>query len=172
MRLRGLPAALLFLFAACAAADQSIAVGPGIFFSPANVTVSPGETVTWTWAGAPHSATSDLQSGPEVWDSGIISTGSFSHIFRTPGTYKFYCRIHSFPGGTAMNGSVTVLQPTTPTPTATPTTTSSISPSPTAPAPNATPSTAVPTLGPAARLAMAFGLLAAALFLLLFSRSR
>jgi hypothetical protein len=77
-----------------------------------------------------------------------------------------------------MNGSVTVLQPATPTPTPTvapaltptPTATFSTSPSPTVPRPTSTPSTAVPTLGPAARLAMAFGLVAAALFLLLLSR--
>ena len=170
MRSRGVLVGLLFLFAACAAADQSIAVGPGIAFTPSTVTVSPGETVTWVWAGVLHSSTSDLQTGPEVWDSGIISTGTLAHTFRTPGTYRFYCRVHSFPGGTIMNGSVTVLQPATPTPT--PTTSLSISPTPTVPGPTSTPSTAVPTLGPAGWMAMAFGLAAAALFLLLFPRPR
>ncbi len=168
MRARGLLVGLLLLCAAYAAADQTIAVGPGIAFTPSDVTVSPGETVTWVWAGAFHSSTSDLQTGPEVWDSGIISTGTLSHTFMTPGTYKFYCQVHSFPGGTAMNGSVTVLQPVTPTPT--PTTNLTISPSPTVPGPTSTPSSAVPTLGPAARLAMVFGLAAAALFLLLSRR--
>ena len=171
-------AGLLFLGAVGAAADQTIAVGPGISFSPSDVTISPGETVTWAWAGAFHSSTSDLQTGPEVWDSGIIATGTFAHTFTTPGIYHFYCKVHSFPGGTIMNGSVTVLQPVTPTPTPTvappltptPTATFSISPSPTVPRPTSTPSAAVPTLGPSARLAMAFGLVAAALFLLLFSR--
>lgn len=168
MRVRGLLVGLLFLFATYAAADQSVAVGPGLSFSPSDITISPGETVTWTWAGVFHSSTSDSQTGPEVWDSGIISTGSLSHTFHTPGRYPYYCRVHSFPGGTAMNGSVTVLQPVTPTPTPT----LSLSSSPTVPGPTSTPSAAVPTLGPAARLAMAFGLVAAALSLLLFSRPR
>jgi hypothetical protein len=75
-----------------------------------------------------------------------------------------------------MNGSVTVLQPATPTPTSgppltpTPTTTFSTSPSPTVPGPTSTPPSTVPTLEPAGQLAMALGLAAAALFLLVFRR--
>ena len=180
------------LYCACAAADQTVNVGPGIAFSPANVTVAPGEKVTWVWAGVFHSSTSDSQIGAEVWDSGIISTGSFSHTFTTPGTYPYYCRVHSFPGGTAMNGSVQVLGAVTPTPTATPpptltptgltltsTPTTTVLPSltptsaPTTPSVTFTPFRgAVPMLGGVARLALALGLVAAALALLFFSRSR
>jgi plastocyanin len=108
------------LCCAFAAADQTVNVGPGIAFSPSSVTVAPGETVTWVWAGVFHSSTSDSQSGAEVWDSGIISTGQFSHTFTTPGTYPYYCSLHSMPGGTAMNGTVQVTGLTTPTPTQTP----------------------------------------------------
>ena len=112
------------LCAAAAAADQTITVGPGISFSPSTVSISPGETVTWTWAAAslPHSTTSDATTGPEVWDSGVQTAGSFAHTFNTPGDYAFHCQVHSFAGGTAMNGVVQVVATATPTATATATT--------------------------------------------------
>jgi plastocyanin len=144
-----------------ARADQSVQIGPGLSFSPANITIAPGEKVTWSWAGSPHSTTSDATSGPEVWDSGIQVLGSsFSHTFTTPGTYPYYCKVHSFPGGTMMNGSVTVaaLTPTptiTGTPTSTPTITRTFTPAPATPTPGpaATPtpiagSGSIPTLSP------------------------
>ena len=157
------------LYAACAAGDQTVVVGPGLSFSPSNVTVAPGEKITWVWTGYFHSSTSDATTGPEVWDSGIINTGSFDHVFTTPGSYPYYCKVHSFPGGTAMNGSVQVIEPVTPTPTATPVPNSS----PTAtPATTPTPSSgAVPTLGAAGKLALALGLIVAAWILFFFSRS-
>ena len=199
MRARLVLAGLLYC-ACAAAADQTVNVGPGNAFSPASVTVAPGEKVTWVWAGAFHSSTSDSQIGAEVWDSGIISTGQFSHTFTTPGTYPYYCSLHSFPGGTAMNGTVQVLGAVTPTPTqtpppsATPTITPtltptglSLTPTPTASAPpsltpTSPPSTpsvtftpfrgAVPMLGNTARVALALGLVAAAWALIFLSRSR
>jgi plastocyanin len=118
--------------------DQTVQVGPGMTFSPANVTVAPGDTVTWNFNEL-HTSTSDPQIGPETWDSGQLSSGTFSHTFNTPGTYPYHCFIHSFPGGTLMNGVVEVsgVGPT-PTPTATP---------PTQPTPTATftPPGATPT---------------------------
>jgi plastocyanin len=169
MRVRFVLAGLLYC--ACAAADQTVNVGPGLSFSPSSVTVAPGEKVTWVWAGVFHSSTSDSQSGAEVWDSGIIATGQFSHTFTTPGTYPYYCQVHSFPGGTIMNGSVQVLGAATPTPTATP------PPALTPTSPPSTPSVtftpfrgAVPMLGTAGRMALVLGLIAAAWFLLAFYR--
>lgn len=160
-----------FLCCAVAAADQTVNVGPGTAFSPPSVSVAPGEKVTWVWAGAIHSSTSDAATGPEVWDSGIISTGSFEHVFTTPGTYPYYCRVHSYPGGTFMNGVVEVVAPPTLTPTAISTLTATATPTgiPATAAPTATPSAgaAVPTLGPGGELALAFGLVALGLVLLL-----
>jgi plastocyanin len=118
--------------------DQTVQVGPGMTFSPANVTVAPGDTVTWNFNEL-HTSTSDSQIGPETWDSGQLSSGTFSHTFNTPGTYPYYCFIHSSPGGTLMNGVVEVSGVgATPTPTAT---------SPTQPTPTATftPPGATPT---------------------------
>ena len=118
--------------------DQTVQVGPGMTFSPANVTVAPGETVTWNFNEL-HTSTSDSQIGPETWDSGQLSSGTFSHTSNTPGTYAYHCFIHSSPGGTLMNGVVEVSGGgATPTPTATP---------PTQPTPTATftPPGATPT---------------------------
>ncbi len=144
------------LYAACASGDQTVTVGPGFSFSPPSVSVAPGEKVTWSWAAGPHSSTSDSAAGPEVWDSGVRSTGSFDHVFTTPGTYPYYCVVHSFPGGTAMNGVVEVLAPATPSPTPTNV--------PGTPVPLQ--ATAVPMLGAAGKLALALGLAALSYFLL------
>jgi plastocyanin len=153
------------LYCACAAGDQTVTVGPGTAFSPPSVTVVPGEKVTWVWVGVFHSSTSDTATGPEVWDSGIISTGSFFHVFTTPGTYPYYCRVHSFPGGTFMNGVVEVIGPATATPT--PDVTPTIAPGTAVPTSTPLPAAAIPALGPAGELVLAFALVALSLFLLL-----
>jgi plastocyanin len=145
-------AGLLALFIALpAAADQTVQVGPGLSFSPGTVTVSPGEAVIWNFQ-ALHTSTSDSQTGPEVWDSGFLSSGTFSHTFTTPGSYPYYCAIHSSPGGTAMNGLVVVsgagVTPTS-TPSATPIfspPTASATPTATSPATASATPTAAPTV--------------------------
>jgi plastocyanin len=73
------------------------------FFSPANITVAPGTTVTWVNNGrAPHTATATSPSG--AFDSGTLQPGqSFSFTFNRPGTYAYHCAIHPF-----MSGTVTV----------------------------------------------------------------
>lgn len=88
--------------------SQAVIVGPGMTFTPANMTVREGDTVTWEFR-ALHTTTSDSRTGPEVWDSGSMSTGTFSHTFSTTGTYPYHCFLHSVPGGTAMNGVITVV---------------------------------------------------------------
>jgi hypothetical protein len=118
--------------------------------------------VTWNFNEL-HTSTSDSQIGPETWDSGQLSSGTFSHTFNTPGTYPYYCFIHSSPGGTLMNGVVTVsgvgatptptatFTPPGATPTATPTLAGVATPTatPTTPAP-ATPTATPPPPGPSA----------------------
>ena len=117
---------------------------------------------------ASNSTTSDATTGPEVWDSGIQTAGSFAHTFNTPGDYAFHCQVHSFAGGTAMNGVVQVAAAATPTATATAT------PTPLPPPVTPTPGTGntIPALSAAGRIALAAGLAIAALLWLAFSRSR
>jgi plastocyanin len=150
-------------------ADQSVQVGPGTVFSPSTVTVSPAEAVIWSFQ-AFHTSTSDTATGPEVWDSGFRSSGTFSHTFQTPGTYPYYCRVHSFPGGTVMNGVVQVLGAgVTPTstpipPTATPTPNESATPVP--------PGAPIPALDSRGRMLFALALAAAGVMALFLSGRR
>jgi len=140
----GKAALLLFGAAAAVHGDQTVTVGPGLAFSPATVTVAPGETVTWDFQ-AQHTSTSDAMTGPEVWNSGVLSSGTFSHTFATPGTYPYFCALHSFPGGTMMNGVVQVKGAgATPTPTGATTPTPTAVPATPTPTPTGT-STPVPT---------------------------
>lgn len=104
--------AILLPFAA-SGATTTVAVGPAFAFTPSSVTVAPGDTVQWNFFGF-HTTTSDTSTGPEVWDSGIMGSGSFSHTFTTVGDWPYYCFLHSTPGGTSMNGVVHVVAPVLP----------------------------------------------------------
>jgi plastocyanin len=65
----------------------------GMAYNPAIITVSAGTTITWTNKDASdHTVTSTTG----LFDSGTISvTGTWSHLFSTPGTYTYLCSIHS-----------------------------------------------------------------------------
>ena len=71
-------------------------------------TIHAGETVQWTWLSGAHSTTSGRCSlgcaGDGLWDSGVLSGGSFSHTFPTTGTFPYFCQVH----GVMMQGSVVV----------------------------------------------------------------
>ncbi|MDB4967536.1 MAG: plastocyanin [Myxococcales bacterium] len=76
------------------------------FYTPANVTIAAGGTVTWTFAGAnPHTVTSGAGTPTGMFDSGIKSTGTFSFTFPTAGSVGYYCMVHGF---AVMHGTVTV----------------------------------------------------------------
>jgi plastocyanin len=83
------------------AADQAVAIG-GFAFSPASLTVSVGDTVTWTNNDQQtHTATADDAS----WNSGNIAGGGGTKAvtFTTAGTFPYHCAIHS-----SMTGTLTV----------------------------------------------------------------
>ncbi len=83
------------------AANQAVAIS-GFSFSPATVTVSIGDTVTWTNSDAQaHTATADSAA----WDSGTIagSGGTGAVTFSTAGSFPYHCTIHP-----TMTGTVTV----------------------------------------------------------------
>jgi amicyanin len=82
-------------------------------FSPASLTVSVGDTVTWTNEDtAPHTVT--VSDGPEKFASPTLQQGqTFSYTFTKAGTYSYYCAVHP-----DMKASVTV-QGSTPPPTTT-----------------------------------------------------
>jgi plastocyanin len=78
-------------------ASSHYAGGP--FFSPANLTVKVGKTVTWVNKDTvTHTVTSD---GSSLFDSGFMPTGStFRFTFTQAGTYPYYCTVHPYMKGT------------------------------------------------------------------------
>lgn len=78
---------------------NAVAVGDNIF-TPANIVVAVGTTVTWTWS--PNSTTHNVVF-PDGSKSPDQATGTYSRIFSTAGTFNYSCTLHS-----GMNGSVKV----------------------------------------------------------------
>lgn len=86
-------------------------------FTPADVVVAEGDTVTWTVTKSinePHTVTSgtsgDADAG-KLFDSGLADTETlkadgmtFSFTFEKAGTYAYFCQVHA-----GMAGSVTVV---------------------------------------------------------------
>lgn len=82
--------------------SNAVTVGNN-FFSPANMSVATGATVTWTWAMGDtlhQIAFTDGAAG-----SAKQSSGSFQRTFSTAGTYNYFCTVH---GAAVMSGTITV----------------------------------------------------------------
>ena len=86
-----------------------------IAYRPTKLTVTAGSTVTWNQMDAgTHTITSGtvaqgagaVTEQPDgMFASGEIATGKkYSHMFATPGTYKYFCEIHP----ATMTGEITV----------------------------------------------------------------
>ena len=86
----------------------------GFAYSPAELTITAGDTVTWTNLDAvEHTATATDGS----WDTGLLGQGATGSItFTTPGTYDYLCTPHP-----SMTGRIVVAaasqQSATPAPT-------------------------------------------------------
>jgi plastocyanin len=70
-------------------------------FTPANVTIAPGTTVTWiNHDDVPHTATSTTRA----FASAALDTDEkFSFTFSKAGTFPYYCAVHPH-----MTGQITV----------------------------------------------------------------
>jgi amicyanin len=72
-------------------------------FTPAELTVSAGDTVTWTNRDdVPHTVVSQ-GSDPTLRSDALDTSDTYSHAFPRPGTYDYYCSIH-----THMTGRIVV----------------------------------------------------------------
>ncbi len=98
---------IAFGFCAAVAATQAAAQGTtpqvtidNFAFTPAQITVSPGTTVTWlNRDDIPHTVTD--AADPREFKSPPLDTGdSFSHLFAKPGTYRYFCSLHAHMQGT------------------------------------------------------------------------
>jgi plastocyanin len=79
-------------------------------FSPVNLTVIAGTTVTWQWAdgAAGHNVVPDAGSIPAGSGDLASAPHSYQFTFDTPGTYHYHCAAHGTAGGGGMSGTVTV----------------------------------------------------------------
>ena len=69
-------------------------------FTPVNIVVASGSTVTWTWADGVSLHNVTFADGTRSTDR---ATGTYARTFSTAGTFNYSCTLH---GG--MNGSVKV----------------------------------------------------------------
>jgi plastocyanin len=113
-RLAALLAALLVPAIPAGAANQTVAVSSNLF-TPADVTVQQGDTVTWSNGGGLHNVVFDDGSFemPAAPDS---SPWSVSRAFATVGVFRYYCEQHGYPNGVDMSGAVNVQPAGTPPP--------------------------------------------------------
>ena len=102
------------------AANADVAI-KGKAFEPSTITISQGDTVTWTVTesiGEPHSVTSGTpQDSGKIFDSGTAGANnsfklrdngaSYQYTFDEAGEYLYYCVIHP----AEMTGKVVVLAP-------------------------------------------------------------
>ncbi len=77
----------------------------GSSFNPAAASIAVNGVVKWTNNdGINHTVTSGTQGSADgIFDSGLATGSSVCLQFNNAGTYKYYCRIHTF-----MTGTVTV----------------------------------------------------------------
>lgn len=108
--------ALVLLPASLMAADHQVVVD-NFSFTPANLTIQVGDTVTWTNEGGTHNVSAD--DGSFRCADGCDSTGgngdpapagwSFTLTFDEPAELiGYHCEPHGAPGGVGMAGSITV----------------------------------------------------------------
>src|ERR1700694_5536767 len=111
-------ALLLFVVSSASAANTTVPVGNFFFCSSSfqngtcTTTISVGDTVSWSFAGAtvPHTTTSDTGA----WDSHPVSPGgSFQFTFTQAGSFPYHCAIHP----TLMHGVIVVQAAAAATPT-------------------------------------------------------
>ena len=119
MSRRSALAAALSVLATLAGAPAASAQGPVIHaldgtqpedfrWSPKEVTVKAGETVTWSFTGttAPHNVASTGSNWIPTFRNGdaAFTPPPASYTFSTPGIYRFVCEIHA----STMDGTVIV----------------------------------------------------------------
>jgi len=73
-------------------------------FSPAQLSVNKGATVTWTNEdGTAHTVTAGAPGAPSgKFDQQIDGGKTFTFTFADAGTYEFFCKIHTTMKGTVL----------------------------------------------------------------------
>ncbi len=84
-----------------AGGDSAVSI-ENFAFGPGDITVSVGDTITWTndEASVGHTTTSD----DGIWNSALLKPGeTFEQTFTEAGTFTYFCSIHP-----SMKASITV----------------------------------------------------------------
>ena len=88
---------------------KTINATPQIAFSPAQLTVTQGDTVTFAFGSVGHNVYFDNDpNGAPPSIPGVNSNTSVQRVFATVGVFNFYCHIHP-----EMHGTITVAAPDT-----------------------------------------------------------
>ncbi len=83
-------------------------------FTPRELTVHPGDTVTWVNQGGFHNVTADdgsfrcAEGCTGAAGDPSSAAWTFTRTFTAVGRQAFYCEVHGGPGGTGMSGVVIV----------------------------------------------------------------
>jgi plastocyanin len=93
-------------------APTTVHVNVANFSFSTNVTIHIGDTVEWDWVSGTHTVTS-VAGSADPFNSGVKSSGDFTHVFDVAGTFNYFCSIHGFDNGDGtaggMSATVTVL---------------------------------------------------------------
>jgi plastocyanin len=101
---RAILTALALAAAFPAGAFGATLTNAGKAFGPADVSVAPGDSVTWNWSSGPHNV--HVMSGPETFDSGIKDAGgTYTRQLTAAGTYTYQCDVHPSMRGTVVVGA-------------------------------------------------------------------
>jgi plastocyanin len=95
---------------------QPVVQVSSFMFTPRELTIRAGQTVTWTNQDGFHNVTAD--DGTFHCAAGCDDTGgngapssaawSFTRTFNSPGVVPYHCAVHGGPGGQGMSGTITV----------------------------------------------------------------
>ena len=86
---------------------------PAIAFSPSQVKIAPGGTITFAFGSVAHNVYFDPVAGAPADIPGNNASTSVSLTFSSPGTYGYACHIHPGMRGTIVVGATTTSDSTT-----------------------------------------------------------
>jgi plastocyanin len=88
----------------CVGVEAKITI-TGMSFSPATVTIDPGQPVCWTWSGSTEHT---VKADDESFSSGNpAANNTFQHTYTDSGNFGYYCQVHGTVSG-GMRGQIIV----------------------------------------------------------------
>jgi plastocyanin len=74
-------------------------------FSPSDLQVPVGATVTWNWTGSNFHSVVGKFEGEDVNSPRLMGTGQYLFAFQKAGTFEYQCGVH----GASMTGKITIV---------------------------------------------------------------